>query len=158
MENIVFIIFCFFTILPLTTLCHELGHFFVTRLFFIENVTVRIGSGKEMFRLKVKDLTVVLHIFPYGGTTFFELNKNLSSMKQIILSLGGPLLNGCIAFFLLLPGLGSGDHYITIWFQWLALFNLWMCVMNLIPYKIGLFYSDGWVIVKVISENLRSNV
>ncbi len=155
MEYILFIIFCFFTIIPLTTLLHELGHYFMTKFYFVDNVTISVGSGKKLIHFKFKSLTFVLRIFPYGGATFFELTSYLSPLKQIWISLGGPLLNGFIAILLFSQVLGNDLDFITLWLQWFALFNLWVCVMNLIPYKIGTFYSDGWVIVKAIREILK---
>lgn len=152
--NVVFfIIISFFTILPLTTLIHELGHFFFARICLIKNVTLKIGSGRKLLNLRIKDFILMIHTFPFGGATFFETDYVLTRMKRIIISIGGPLLNGVVAVLLILPGIGTGNHFVTLWFQWLALFNLIMCFMNLIPFKVGKYYSDGWIIINVFKSN-----
>lgn len=143
MVEIIFLLFCFFTILPFTTILHELGHFFSAKLCHVQKITVRIGSGKEIIDFTWGDTIFILHILPFGGATAYELRKP-TRMKSVIVALGGPLLNGFVAFLLFFPGFGYGDDLITIWFQWLTLFNLWMCVFNIIPYRFNNYYSDGW--------------
>lgn len=152
--GIIFLLFCFFTILPFTTLLHELGHFFAAKLCNAQNITVRIGSGKEMLKFKSGDTLFVFHMLPFGGYTVYELLKP-TDLNFLIVSLGGPLLNGFVALLLLFPGFGHGTHLITIWFQWLALFNLWMCVFNIIPFKLTSYYSDGWSVIIFLKGILK---
>ncbi len=141
-----FIIICIFTILPLTVLLHELGHFYLAQICQAEKIVVTIGVGKKLVKATFRNMSLVICILPIGGKTMYELIEEKSSRARII-SIGGPLMNGVVAFLLLVPGFGTGDQYITIWFQWLALFNLWMFVINFLPLKIGDYYSDGWMVL-----------
>lgn len=154
MTETIFLLFCFFTILPFTTILHELGHFFSAKLCKAEKITVRIGSGKEILKYKSGDTLFVLHMLPFGGHIVYQLFKP-TELNFLIVSLGGPLLNGFVALLLLFPGFGHGDHWVTLWFQWLALFNIWTCVFNIIPFKLNSYYSDGWSIIIFLRALLK---
>jgi Zn-dependent protease len=143
MSVIIFIMICFLTILPITIIIHEFGHFFCALACNVKKIKVSLGIGKKIGHLKYKELMFVIHILPLGGKTHYEMHTN-NRLSQVIISIGGPFLNGIVAFLLLMQGIGSGEQYITLWFQWLAVFNLWMFVVNSIPFKIGKYYSDGW--------------
>lgn len=146
-----FIFFCFMTILPLTIFLHELGHFFLAYICNGKNITVTIGVGKRLGHFKWKNGMLIVKKFPFGGNTTYELTMN-KKLERFFISVGGPLLNGMVAFFLLLPGFGSGVEYMTIWFQWLAIFNLWMFVFNIVPYKLKTYYSDGWLALQALKN------
>lgn len=154
MAETIFLLFCFFTILPITTILHELGHFFCAKLCNAQNITVSIGSGKEIFNYKLGNTLFVLHMLPFGGHTVYELLKP-TEWNYLTVSLGGPLLNGFVAFLLIIPGFGYGEDLITIWFQWLALFNIWMCIFNIIPFKLNSYYSDGWSVIIFLRKILK---
>ncbi|WP_161568299.1 site-2 protease family protein [Anaerobacillus alkaliphilus] len=145
MASLIFIIFCTLTILPVTIVLHELGHLFFARLCQAKEISITLGIGNELFRFKSFNTTFIFCFLPIGGQTKYELLETKSWQRRII-SIGGPLMNGWVAFLLLIPGIGYGTQYITIWFQWLAMFNIWMLLINTIPFKFGNYYSDGWIV------------
>lgn len=146
MIGFIFVLLCFISILPITILLHELGHFFCALLCKASRITITIGIGKKIGQLKSKNSTLILHMLPLSGKTSYEL-VHYSKYRQILISIGGPVLNGFVGFLLLLPGIGHGDQLITFWFQWLALFNVWMFFVNILPFKFGKYSSDGWVVI-----------
>ncbi|MCT8139069.1 M50 family metallopeptidase [Anaerobacillus sp. CMMVII] len=141
-----FIVICFFTILPITLILHELGHFFCAIGCNAKKITVTIGTGFLVKNFKCNNTNFFFRILPLGGNTSYELAET-AKCRQVIISLGGPLLNGMVACLLILPGIGYGDEYLTLWFQWLAFLNFWMFIINVTPFKMGRYHSDGWLIL-----------
>lgn len=151
MTELFFVIFCFFTIIPLTTLIHEFGHFFCARICRAENISIMVGFGRELIRFRYSQYSISFHILPLGGVTLFELNESISRWRVVFISFGGPILNGLIGFMLITQFQAHSELYISNWLLWLALFNLWMSIINLFPIKIGTFSSDGFAILKALS-------
>lgn len=151
MKEFIFILFCTVTILPLTILLHELGHFFTALLFQARNIKVKVGFGNKIGTMKMKEYSISFHYLPFIGSTFYELAQP-NDFKQVIISASGPILNGIIAFGLILQGFGNDPSFITLWFQWFIIYNFFMFIMNLIPFKLGSYYSDGWIVLNAIRK------
>lgn len=150
---ITLIFICFITIIPLTTIIHELGHLFMAQIFAVKKLRLTIGAGPVIKKWKVFDSKITLRLFFFlGGYTTTDTDKELKNWKRACIALGGPLINGVVGVGLLVPGFGVGSDPITYWFQWFAIYNLWVCIANIIPYKRNEKKTDGYLIYEMISE------
>ncbi|MGO4887924.1 site-2 protease family protein [Anaerobacillus sp. MEB173] len=145
------LILYFITIVPLTTFIHELGHLFTAQMMAVKKLRLTIGTGPVLKRWQIYDFHFTLRLFFFiGGYATTDSDKEIGRKRRAFIALGGPLLNGLVVFGLLLPGFGTGTASITYWFQWFALYNLWVCVVNLIPFQRGHRQSDGYIVYQSI--------
>lgn len=141
-----FILFIIFAV-PFSVLVHEMGHAIAARLFKAENIMVSIGSGKEIGLLRLVQIEVVFHMnLIIGGYTSWHGRAGMKSWKYAGISLGGPVASGCAAF-LLFFFLGPFTPAVI---EWTMLFNFWLLIVNLIPFRIGSRESDGFMMLAAL--------
>lgn len=130
---------------------HELGHAVMALLNKSDKSIIHIGKGPRLFKIKIGKLEIKLKrlfIFNFYNTAYRK--EDYSKIEQIFMTLSGPLINGVLALVLWLL-------YMSSWFNPLLfisfLFNLWLFVFNLIPFKIGQSSSDGYTIYKLLFKS-----
>lgn len=147
------IIWFLLVIAPLTLFIHELGHSLGAYIVKSDKIQLFFGVGKRIKSFSIKRWTVHLHSFyMLGGHTVSERDPYYSKMEQVIISLFGPLLNGWIG--ILGTFLFSNHSGVLLIF---ILFNFWLCIINLIPYRIGSRQSDGYAAVKALFSKERKD-
>ncbi len=123
-------------VVPLGILIHELGHAIPTVLINQGEAKVRIGFGPKLIQIKMGKLHLYIHaIFFLGGHTESRHNCGISLWREAMITLSGPLMN-LFFFFLLYLWLEEGNTF--LWF------NLYLSVVNLIPFYWKGKYSDGY--------------
>ena len=138
-----------FIFAPLTILIHEFGHVLGAMVMRATHIEMMIGTGKKIFTLTGRKWKLSLHLLYFlGAHTSCERQPFFSKIERIIISSSGPLLNGIVGFFL---------HYyiplnhLMIW-ELFVLFNFWLFLINLIPYRIGGKPSDGYTILQLLKR------
>lgn len=135
-------------VVPLSLIIHEIGHIVGAKFKQANHIQLTIGSGKEVSQftlIGVKITVRIIYIFGTYTATIREVPFN--RMEKIIISAMGPLFNGLLATLLYIAYYNMYHHYVLF----LAfLFNLWLLCVNLIPYKIGMKQSDGYIIYQMI--------
>lgn len=109
---------------------HELGHFFLMKLYKID----------------VKSIT----IYPYGGMIKSNMLINTNSLKVIIISLGGIIIQ-LLLFFVFFIGFKIGivsNYYYDIFMK----FNMSIIIFNMLP----IYPLDGFKIVNSFLELIFS--
>lgn len=158
-EMVLFFLFCLVTIPPITHLFHEMGHLLMAKIMLVPGGNVVIGKGKVLFSFSFFETTFHIHqwFFLGGSTTFASVDK-IPVWRRCLIYLGGPLMNGLCAFALLTPGFGYAEHWTTVWFQWLLLMNIWVCIVNLIPFQQRGKKSDGKLFIETIQSVLLTKM
>lgn len=134
-------------IAPLTLFLHEFGHSVGAYLVQSDKIQLFIGIGKRIVFFRIGKISIHIHTFyMLGGQTASERSPYYTKAEQIIISLFGPLLNGIVG--ILGTFLFSTSNSSVLLFS--NLFNIWLCVINLIPYRIGERQSDGYVVLKIL--------
>ncbi|KQL52566.1 hypothetical protein AN964_02775 [Heyndrickxia shackletonii] len=144
-------------IAPLTLFIHEFGHSIGAYLVKSDKIQLFIGVGKRLFFFRISTISFHIHTFyMLGGHTASERDPYYSKVEQIIISLFGPLLNGVVGILSTLI-FSASNSSVLLFFN---LFNIWLCVINLIPYRIGDKQSDGYVILKIMfgRQNKRKSM
>lgn len=127
---------------------HEVGHAIVALMNQSQKVTIHIGKGSKLFTLRFGRLEIkVRKLFLINFYNAAYRARAYSRKEKILMTICGPLSNGILAFVFWVL-------YLQSWFDPLLfvsfLFNLWLFVFNLIPFKIGQSTSDGYTIYKLM--------
>lgn len=140
------LLYFIFIVAPLSIILHEFGHAFAARTLQADHIIVSIGKGNILKTIGFKKIKIIIHAFFFlGGLA--ESNRKIpyKSPEIIFISIFGPIFNGIIVllFYIL------SEMYPNNYFQLFFWFNIWLAVINLIPFKIGERQTDGYAIVKV---------
>ncbi|CDQ19443.1 site-2 protease family protein [Halobacillus karajensis] len=138
-----------FLVAPLSQLIHELGHIIPGLLFRSDHSELHLGRGKVLLSWKQKRVRVCIHLlFFQGAYSLNERESFFSNREKIWISAGGPLLNGLTASSLFFLSLEEGYGSFTLPF----LFNLYLAVINLIPFSLKGKVSDGYRILQALKR------
>jgi hypothetical protein len=95
MEIIFIIVWLYFSIF-----FHEMGHFFVAKIFDFNPYLVVVGNGKTVTKINFFNSLIEFRQLPSGGITYISnLNLDRIKLKLALMYLAGPLVN---CFFCLL--------------------------------------------------------
>ncbi|MGE8203387.1 site-2 protease family protein [Heyndrickxia sp. NPDC080065] len=136
-----------FIIAPITIVIHELGHALGAWMMRADDIEINIGSGPKLFSLQSKKWTIHFYLlYILGAHTSSQRVPYFSNTEKIVIAILGPLVNGVIGFIIEQWGPVDASN---IW-QLFALFNFWLFIMNLIPYRISGKQSDGYTILQTL--------
>ncbi|GGB33889.1 hypothetical protein F3157_04880 [Virgibacillus dakarensis] len=133
---------------PVSTMLHELGHVLGAKWAKADSITLSVGAGKKLITFSFKQIQIdVFTLFFLGGSAYSERNIPYKPMEKICISLAGPVSNGLAAAIVCVL-FGSSNVFVQV----LILFNIWLAVINIIPFKLNGKQSDGYTIVKTVSQ------
>jgi len=134
-------------IVPLSLLLHELGHGCIAYIRNVPCIDIGIGMGKEIFSFQIGRMHVHISlIFFLGAFASYSSEEGFKHLDKALISLGGPLFS-MVAFWLCWWGFMTIQ---TNFLFTLMLFNGWLALINLFPYKIKEKKSDGYILVEAI--------
>ena len=144
----VFVLVIFFA--PLSLFIHELGHIVGAKRMQASKVQLSIGIGSPLFQRDYSNLNIVIRRFflvHYATATVRE--EPFKRSEKIFITIMGPLFNAICAFLLFFI-----EYYVytSLFIQLFMLFNVWLVIMNLIPFKIGQKHSDGYTIYRLFFQ------
>ncbi|WP_157087716.1 site-2 protease family protein [Oceanobacillus damuensis] len=143
------VLYLIFIIAPLTTLIHELGHVSGSLAVNADYIQLSIGTGKRKMVLKRK--RVEFNIYPaffIGGITRSERAKPYNKTESVWITILGPTFNAITALisYLLFEVFPSEFLQLLFWF------NMWMAIVNIIPFTINGKRTDGFTILELIRK------
>ncbi|WP_079530176.1 site-2 protease family protein [Halobacillus hunanensis] len=134
---------------PLGLFIHEFGHVVFGLWFGADRSTLVTGSGRMILSKTFGKLTLQLNLlFFIGGYSFNEKQVAFNPWQQAGISLGGPLLNIIFAAGLFISDLIQYGQIIQLLF-W---FNLYLALVNMIPFRIKERESDGFRFLKGLKQ------
>lgn len=147
MHNIILIISFLFLIAPISNVAHEAGHMIGAFIVKADYIHLSIGKGKRIVSFTIKKLKVTLRTLYFtGGQAESNRLQAYHPIEMVFITIMGPLINLLCAFiFYLLFQVHQADYILLF-----ILFNLWLGLGNLIPFKFKENYSDGYMILKVL--------
>ncbi|GGF08947.1 hypothetical protein GCM10010954_04270 [Halobacillus andaensis] len=135
---------------PIALVIHELGHIITGALCGARYSVLTIGTGRSIIRIKFQKLHIIIgSLFFIGGHSINVKEPEFTRLQKVLISSGGPLANGVICGLLLIFPNSNEIEVIHLFF----LFNLYLAVVNLIPFRIGERKSDGYLILKNLNGN-----
>lgn len=144
------VIFLLFIAAPIGTLIHESGHAIGMKLMKAENIQMTIGFGWKLFRVVFgKDQLTVNILFFIGGFVKSYRKEPYNDLESICITLLGPLHNMLYAIIFFGLDYVYGSEYLKVLF----LFNSWLAVVNILPFKIQDKLSDGLIVYRILKSN-----
>jgi len=143
------LLFLVLVVAPIGTLIHEGGHAIGALLVRADHINLSIGLGKKIGTISFRNFQITVHmLFFLGGFVQSYRNASYRIIEVVCITLFGPINNGLFAIlFYLLDGI-----YYNQYIHLLFLFNLWLALMNIIPYKIKGKQSDGYTILRILLD------
>lgn len=140
-----FFLYLILIVAPIGTLIHESGHAFGANLVKANQITLSIGRGKKIGVIHFQKIQMHIRLLYFlGGFTQSKRKMPYNQKEIVCITLFGPLNNAIFAIlFYLLYGMYA-NQYLHILF----LFNLWLAVVNMLPFKFKGKQSDGYSIFK----------
>ncbi|MGM8366702.1 site-2 protease family protein [Virgibacillus sp. W0181] len=144
------ILYLIIIVAPFSLLLHEMGHVLGARIVKSEYIKLSIGSGKKLFNLTcLVPINISFHQwFFWGAYTKSKRKIPLNSLESAIVSGLGPIASIIVAFVFYYINNLFAHPFINVF----VLFNLWVALVNIIPFKIGNKQSDGYMILKALSK------
>lgn len=145
------LLFLFFIVAPIGMIIHEFGHAIGAIITKADRVILTIGLGNCMLTFNIKHINVKVHaLYFLGGYTKTERRLAYTKTDVFWTTLFGPLNNGLfsLAFYCLYV------VFLNPYIKLLFLFNLWLAVVNLIPFKYKGKQSDGYILLNTIRKKI----
>jgi hypothetical protein len=141
-----------FLMAPISLFIHELGHVLPGLFFGSERSIIHIGRGSTLFCWRGKKLELSIQLwFFQGAYSINERSPVFSNHEKIWISVGGPLLNGLLAFILFVFFSELKLPYVKVF----LLFNLYLAVVNLIPFSFKGKGSDGYRVWQLLQRKWK---
>lgn len=138
-----------FIVAPIGTFLHEMGHAAGAKMVKADIIIVSIGLGKNIGVISWHSIKIKLKAFFFIGGYVQSERKIAYKLFEIIwIAICGPLSNAIFAFLFYLLYV----MYPIGFFKLLFLFNLWLAVINIIPFKLFGKQSDGYTIFTAIKD------
>lgn len=152
--TIIMVFYLVFIVGPFSMIVHELGHAFGAKRVKGKHITIVLGAGKKVFEFYLVKIKIEIKAFYFlGAYTKSRKDPNYTKRDVFWITFFGPLNNLVFTFFLLyLDGI-----FMNPYMRLMLLFNLWMFVVNLIPFKIKEKRSDGYILFNSVFRNNNKN-
>lgn len=144
-----------FIIAPLSILFHEIGHLVGASMMRATSIQLTIGIGKPLWYHKYANVNVMIRrFFLMNSVTSTVRTDPFSKREKIVITMMGPLFSGMltiiafVAYNVFVP-----TDILYLFFM----FNLWLAIINLIPFKIKQKQSDGYTICALIIQHFKEN-
>ncbi|MDF0728079.1 site-2 protease family protein [Cytobacillus sp. S13-E01] len=138
---------------PISNLLHEIGHILVARFFQVRGTQISLGIGPKLFGLKVGGTFLEINLVYFiGAFSKNDSSLEISDFKKAMIAVGGPVMNIVIAVVMMrIYEIENMLVSLTIFY------NIWLGIMNLLPYKFIGKASDGWVFLSSLFEQMKNN-
>ena len=145
--NIYFILYLLLIVAPIGTIIHETGHLIGAIIVKADRISISIGLGKKIGTYSFRNVTINIHtLFFLGGYVQSQRKASYETSEVVWITIFGPINNAVFAMIFYF----MNEIYVHPYIQILFLFNLWLAVVNIIPFKIRGKQSDGYMILKAI--------
>lgn len=145
---IINVLLLIFFIAPFSLLFHEIGHVTGATLMKASSTRLTLGVGKKIWQGQIQNIDIIIRrLFLVNSFTSTVRERPFLKKEKLIITLMGPAYNGVLAVIL------YGIYYIFLQSQLIYiffLFNVWLVIINLLPFKIGQKESDGYTIYRLI--------
>lgn len=144
------LLFTLFIVAPIGTFIHESGHMLGAKFVKADCIKLSIGIGKKLGTISFKNIHITIHaLFFLGGFVQSERKLPYKATDIFWITICGPMNNGVFALLIF----NLNGIYTSQWMYILYLFNLWLAIINMIPYKVKNRHSDGYTILKTVLPN-----
>lgn len=147
--TLILIVYLLLVVSPIGMIIHESGHAFGAKLVKATHITLTIGLGKRIFTFVTRRIKINIHSFYFLGGYTKTSGCNPDTNKNLFwITLFGPISNGLFAviFYYL------NQIFVSPYINLLFLFNLWLAMVNIIPFKYKGKQSDGYILLRSLQN------
>lgn len=149
---IVFLILVFI-IAPISLLFHEIGHLVGASLMRATSVQLTIGLGKPLWQTKFANIHIMIRrFFLVNSVTSTVRTVPFSNREKITITMMGPLFSSMLT---IITFIAYNVFIPTDVLYLFYMFNLWLVIINLIPFRIKHKQSDGYTICALLIQRYR---
>ncbi|UOQ42658.1 site-2 protease family protein [Halobacillus salinarum] len=143
------LVFIFFAA-PLGLFIHECGHVIPALCFRSDFSLISVGSGREIMKVRIGKLHFQCRLILFHGAySLNERNEKFSLRERAIISICGPVMNAAGAAVLWMSSLVHISFSVYLF----GLFNLYLALVNLVPFRIKGKSSDGYRFIQLICKS-----
>lgn len=137
-------------IAPVSLFLHEVGHVIGARLMRATAICLSMGLGKKLWTFSFQNIDITIRtFFLWNYYTLSEREGSFDRYEKVMITLLGPLSNvgiATICWFVYHMLIQSSVIYLFF------LFNLWVAVINFIPFKMGQKQTDGYTMMQLLQS------
>lgn len=134
---------------PISNFLHECGHALVANLLKADQIKLTIGSGSCIKQYCTKRVEVnILSKFFIGGFSKTTRTPFFTKKELVLIAIGGPISSGILSIVALLCYFIFMNEVLLL----TTIYNGWLALVNLIPFKIKSKQSDGYVILTTLKN------
>jgi len=152
--NITLIIYLVLVAAPISTILHETGHALAAKYAKADKIILLIGIGEPFKILTISNIQLVIHkLFFIGGMVESIRKQPYNKKEKIRITISGPVTNAITAMLSYFLYLMWPSKFLYLFFM----FNIWVAVVNIIPFKIKGKQTDGYTVLQLIKEHNKSS-
>lgn len=142
-----------FIIAPISLLFHEIGHVVGASTMRATSIRLTIGLGKPIWSTYIGDIQLVIcRFFLINSVTATVRDIPFTRREKLLITFMGPSFSGLLTLITYIAYSTFVQSEILYLFY---LFNLWLVIINLIPFKIGQKQSDGYTICTLLIQSFK---
>lgn len=130
-------------IAPLGNFLHEAGHAAGAAAAQADKISITIGGGPKLLTFTIGKLTIQVNIILFAGGHHRSWRADSYSLReQRLIAAGGPFMNIAAGAAVLLLYNICPDGFLRLF----CMYNAWLGLVNLLPFRLKGKASDGWTI------------
>ncbi|MGI8315416.1 site-2 protease family protein [Halobacillus mangrovi] len=138
-----------FAVAPLSLFIHELGHVLTALIFRAEQSYINVGYGFPLIKGKIGRVRISIRcLLFHGAHSINEREDPFSDRQKALICLGGPLLNAVVFLFLFITPPLMRTNPVMLFY----LFNAYLAIVNILPFKIKGKKSDGFRFIQSLKK------
>lgn len=154
MISVVVFLILVFIIAPFSLLFHEIGHLVGASLMRATSVQLTIGLGKTLFQTTFANIRVIIRrFFLINSVTSTVRTSPFTTREKIVITIMGPSFSAMLTIITYIAYNVFVENDVLYLF---FLFNLWLVVINVIPFKIKHKQSDGYIVWSLLIRLIRN--
>lgn len=153
MIYVILFLILIFIIAPISLLFHEIGHVVGATMMRATSIRLTIGFGKPFWQTTFGHIQIVLQrFFLINSFTATVRDVPFTNKEKLWITFMGPFFSGLLT---LITYIAYSTFIQTDLLYLFFMFNLWLMIINLIPFKIGQKQSDGYTICTQLIQHLK---
>lgn len=154
MISVVIILILVFIISPFSLLFHEIGHLVGASLMRSTSIQLTIGLGKTLWQTTFANIRIIIRrFFLVNSVTSTVRTTPFTIREKIVITIMGPSFSAMLTIITYIAYHVFVETEILYLF---FLFNLWLVIINMIPFKIKQKQSDGYIVLSLLIKQIRN--
>ncbi|WP_160807159.1 zinc metalloprotease [Virgibacillus salexigens] len=148
------LVYLLLLVAPVSIFIHEFGHAIAAWLIGADRIYISIGVGKKGKTVIVGKVHMIIYpLFFLGGVATSEKQPCYTRLEIIFISIFGPFVSGVVVIICWFFYQMNANSLIQLF----LLFNAWLSIINLIPFRYQGKRTDGYVVFNLLLKQIKGN-